>query len=87
MQERIPRDRNYFIDEDSDDAGVPWDDFLRAVHVWSWMRAGGQVTVRQAANEFQVTDDVIRMVVSQHPWMFLEGGDDPEHQVIGHDGD
>lgn len=86
--EEIPRKRNYFVDEDSSEAGVLWDHFVTALHVWSWMCDGDQATVRVAATEFQVTDDVIHAAVNEYPWMFIDGpDDDATKQLIGHDGE
>jgi hypothetical protein len=53
------------------------------------MRHGDkQVTVRQAGDEFGVTDDVIRNAVEGHYWMLLGGPkDDPTKQYIDHDGE
>lgn len=81
--------RDFFTDEDSSEAGIPWDNFVTALQVWSFMRPGDkQATVREAADQFDVTDDVIRMAVSQHHWMFLGGpDDDPTKQYIDHEGE
>ena len=62
---------------------------LTALQVWSFMRPGDKpATVREAADQFDVTDDVIRMAVRQHHWMFLGGpDDDPTKQYIDHEGE
>ncbi len=82
--------RDFFLDDDSEEtAGIPWDNFVTALQVWSFMRPGDtQATVREAADQFGVTDNVIRQAVSGHPWMFLFGpNDDPTKQIIDHDGE
>lgn len=81
--------RDFFVDGDSGEAGIPWDNFVTALQVWSFMRPGEkQATVREAAEQFGVTDDVIRQACMGHPWMFLAGpGDDPTKQYIDHDGE
>jgi hypothetical protein len=86
---RVKETRSFFIDDDSDEAGIPWDNFVTALQVWSFMRPGDkQATVREAADEFGVTDEVIQMAVKQHYWMFLCGADDdPTKQYIDHDGE
>lgn len=87
---RTRYERGDFIDDDSEEtAGIPWDNFVTALQVWSWMRPGDkQATVREAADQFGTTDDVIRMAVKQHHWMFLDGPDDePTKQFIDHEGE
>jgi len=81
-------DMSFFAAE-GDDAGVFFDDFTTAVATWSWMRPGDQPpTVREAAQAFTCTDDVIRRAVEEHPWMFLTGpDDDPTKQRIEADGE
>lgn len=81
--------RDFFVDDDTDEAGIPWDNFVTALQVWSFMRPGDkQATVQEAADQFDVTIDVIRMAVNQHYWMFLEGpDDDPKKQSIYHEGE
>lgn len=80
--------RDFFVGEE-DEAGIPWDNFLTALQVRSFLRPGEhQATVQEAADQFDVTTDVIRQAVNQHPWMFLGGPeDDPTKQYIDHDGD
>lgn len=80
--------RDFFIDEEGE-AGIPWDNFVTALQVWSFMRPGyKQATVREAGDQFDVTDDVIRMAVKEHYWMFLAGpDDDATKQYIDHDGE
>ena len=86
IQKKLGRD---FFKTDDDEAGIPWDNFITALQVWSFMSHGDkQVTVRQAADEFGVTDDVIRAAVDEHYWMFLGGPeDDPTKQYIDHEGE
>jgi hypothetical protein len=81
--------RDFFVDDDSGEAGIPWDSFIIALQVWSFMRPGDkQATVREAGDQFGVTDDVIRQAVMGHQWMFLTGpSDDPTKQYIDHDGE
>ena len=82
--------RDFFIDDESEEtAGIPWDNFLTALQVWSFMRPSDkQATVREAADQFGVTDDVIRQAVNQHYWMFLGGpDDDATKQYIDHEGE
>lgn len=89
MNNREKYGRDFFLDENSDeDAGIPWENFMTALQVWSFMRPSDtQATIREAADEFDVTDDVVRMAVDEHPWMFLGGpDDDPTKQYIDHDG-
>lgn len=87
-KERVPRGREYFLDDEDENAGVSWRDFRIAVSVWAWMRPGDQASVRDAAEEFGVTDDVIRKAIAEHYWMYVDGeSDDPKMQIIGHDGD
>ena len=80
--------RDFFIDE-GDEAGIPWDNFVTALQVWSFMRPGDkQATVREAGDQFDVTDEVIRAAVKEHYWMFLVGpDDDATKQYIDHDGE
>lgn len=80
--------RDFFIDGDGE-AGIPWDNFVTALQVWSFMHPGDkQVTVREAADAFDVTDEVIRQAVNEHYWMFLGGpDDDPTKQYIDHEGE
>lgn len=89
--QRRPHGRDFFVQHDSDEAGIAWLDFLGALQVWSFMRlerGDEKVTVRQAADEFGVTAEVIREAVDQHYWMFLSGpDDDPSKQIIEHDGE
>ena len=84
-----PCDRTFFINDDSDEAGIPWRNFVTALQVWSFMRPGnGQCTVREAALAFDVTDKVVRDAVSEHYWMSLYGpDDDPTKQFIEHEGE
>lgn len=72
-----------------DDAGIQWEDFVTAVATWGWMRPGGQPTVREAADQFGVVDQVIINAVKRHPWMFLAGedDDDPTELKIEYDGE
>lgn len=72
-----------------DDAGIQFEDFITAVAVWGWMRAGDQPTVREVGDSFNVTDQVVINAVKAHPWMFLEGDedDDPTELKIGYDGE
>lgn len=87
--EEIPRRRNYFTDDDSGEAGVLWEQFITALQVWTWMRdSNTATTVSEAAEEFQVTPEVVRAAVKECAWMFLEGpDDDPTKQHIEHDGE
>lgn len=84
---RGPYGRDFFTEDD--EVGIPWTNFCTALQVWSFMRPGNtQASVREAAQQFDVTDDVIRMAVEEHPWMFLTGpDDDPTKQLIDHDGE
>lgn len=79
---------DFFMGPD-DDAGIQFEDFIIALSTWGWMRPGGQPTVREAADQFGVTDQVILNAINQHPWMYLEGdkGDDPVSLKIGYDGE
>lgn len=72
-----------------DDAGIQFEDFIIAVSVWGWMRPGGPPTVREAADQFNVVDQVIINAVKHHPWMFLAGdeSDDPITLKIDFDGE
>jgi hypothetical protein len=81
-------DMGFFMD-DEDDAGIEFEDFVKAIGVWGWMRAGGQPTVREVGDSFNVTDQVIINAVKAHPWMYLEGdeSDDPVELKIGYDGE
>lgn len=81
-------EREFFIGDDGE-AGIPWSNFLTALQVWSFMHPGDlRRTVRQASDEFDVTDAVIVEAVKEHPWMLLEGpDDDPTKQFIDHDGE
>lgn len=83
-----PYDRSFFLDDDSDEAGVRWEDFITALAVW-WCLAPSKTphTVRSAAETFDVTHDVIRAAVKQHYWMFLTGSDDDPEQRIEMDGE
>lgn len=87
-QTREKLGRDFFMTDD-DEAGIPWDNFVTALQVWSYMRPSDkQLTVRQAADEFGVTDEVIRAAVDEHYWMLLGGPpDDPTKQYIDHDGE
>lgn len=87
--ERQKYDRDFFIDDDDDETGIPWNNFVTALQVWSFMRPGNnQATVREAADQFGVADDVIRQAVDEHAWMFLGGpDDDPTKQYIDHEGE
>ena len=80
--------RDFFCGPD-DEAGIPWDNFMIALQVWSWMQPGdAPPTVRDAADAFHVTDQVIRDAVRHHHWMLLTGpDDDATKQRIEHDGD
>jgi hypothetical protein len=86
LHERYGRD--FFVGED-DEAGIPWDNFLTALQVWSFLRPSDErATVQEAADQFDVTTDVIRQAVNEHPWMLLMGpDDDPTKQQIDHDGE
>lgn len=86
---RRPLDRDYFLDDDSDEPGVRWSDFCTALQVWSWMKPGDErATVQHAADEFGVTCEVVRQAVQQNYWMLLLGpNDDPGKQSIDHDGE
>ena len=78
--------REFFIAPNSDDAGIPWDNFVTAVQVWSFMR--GRTTVREAADAFNVADQIIRDAAADHYWMALIGpDDDATKQFIEHEGD
>ncbi|WP_276200352.1 hypothetical protein [Chelatococcus sp. XZ-Ab1] len=73
--------------QDDDEAGLHFDDFANAVQIWSFMQ-DGKTTVRQAADVFNTTDDVIREAVERHYWMFLsDSDDDPDRQFIEHEGE
>lgn len=65
-----------------DHAGIQFEDFVTAVSVWAWMRPGDQPTVRETADQFGVTDQVILNAVKRHPWMFLGGEDDDDPTEI-----
>ena len=83
-----PYDRSFF-ELDEEGCGIEWDEFMRALSVWAWMRAsnGRSTSVRFAAEEFNVTDQTVLAAVDAHPWMLLSGpGDDPTKQLIEHDG-
>jgi len=79
---------DYFMGPE-DEAGIDFEDFVIALSVWGWMRPGGQPTVREAADTFGVTDQVILNAVKRHYWMYLEGeeDDDPTTLKIGWDGE
>jgi alpha-amylase/alpha-mannosidase (GH57 family) len=79
--------REFFMKED-DEAGIPWDNFVTALQVWSFMRPGAkQATVREAADQFGVTDEVVQQAVEAAYWMSLGGpSDDPTKQYIDHEG-
>lgn len=85
-KEKLGRD---FFAADDETAGIPWDNFVTALQVWSFMRPGSQrVLVRQAADEFGVAENVIRAAVDEHYWMFLGGPEDePAKQYIDHEGE
>lgn len=84
---RAPAGMDYFADPDAE-AGILFEDFITALQVWSWMRPSETpATVREAAQQFGVTDAVIQNAVRSSAWMALEGpNDDPTKQVIEHDG-
>lgn len=85
---RAPAGMEYFAACD-EEVGVLFEDFVTALHVWSWMRPCDQpVTVREAADAFGVTYEVIRNAVETSAWMLLQGSDDDLcRQVIDHDGE
>lgn len=86
-----PYGRDFFVGE-NDEAGIPWDNFVTALQVWAFMRgevegSSRRVTVRAAAEQFGVTDAVIREAVEEHYWMEIAGpSDDPTKQFIEHEG-
>jgi hypothetical protein len=65
-----------------DAAGIQFEDFVTALAVWGWMRPGGQPTVREAAEQFNVIDQVVINAVKRHPWMFLAGEDDDDPTTL-----
>lgn len=85
---RTKETMNFFMGRD-DEAGIQFEDFVTALAVWGWMRPGGQPTVREAADQFNVVDQVILNAVKRHPWMFLAGedDDDPTKLKIDFDGE
>lgn len=86
-RDKLERD---FFELDEDDCGIPFESFVTALSVWAAMQdeKGAVPTVRQAADEFHVTDSVIRQAVDDHYWMFITGpDDDPTKQRIEHDGE
>ena len=85
----VKEGRDFFVADDSDQAGIPWRNFVTALQVWSFMRpSNDSTTVREAADEFGVTDQVIRDAIDDCYWMFLGGpDDDPTKQYIDHEGE
>jgi hypothetical protein len=79
---------DFFMSPD-DYVGIQFEDFIIAVATWGWMRPGNQPTVREAAEQFGVVDQVIVNAVKRHPWMFLSGEDcaDPTTIKIEFDGE
>jgi hypothetical protein len=85
-----PYGREFFIDDDEDTAGVRWDDFALALFVWAFMRAERDlvpVSVRAAADEFGVTEAVVREALADQMYVRIVGpDDDPAQQRIEFDG-
>lgn len=82
------RGRDFFTDYD--EPGIPWHNFVTALQVWAFLREENdrQTSVRDAADEFCVTDEVIREAVGYHQWMYVRGpNDDPTKQFICHEGE
>ena len=83
-----PYGRDFF--NDGEEPGIPWDNFMTALQVWSFMRGefSKPTSVRHAATEFGVKDEVVRAAVEEHIWMFLTGpDDDATKQFLCHEGD
>jgi hypothetical protein len=79
-------DRSSFARPD-EEAGVRWDDFVKAVSIYCFMNED-TISVRDAAEAFNTTDDVIREAVEDSYWASIVGpDDDPTKQIIQHDGD
>lgn len=73
---------------EGDEFGVTWHDFKKALAVFSWMNPSMPITVRFAAQSFNVADATIKEAVEDLYWVFLAGpDDDPTKQTIEHDGE
>ena len=58
-----------------------------AIQVWSILQAG-KTTIRQCAAAFNLDDAQVRAAVEEHYWMYISGpDDDPEKQLIEHEGE
>lgn len=88
MAEETKEGMDFFMSPE-DEAGIPFEDFITALAVWGWMRPGGQPTVREAGNIFNVSDQVIINAVKAHPWLFFSGDedDDPTELKIEFEGE
>lgn len=61
------------------ETGMPTSSFFGgAVQLWS-LAQDRPVTVREAALAFNVTPDLMRQAINDHPWMLLGGSEKIEH--------
>lgn len=70
--------------------GIHQSQLAEAISVWTWMQAGPHAqTVASVARAFNTTVQIIRDAIDiLHPWIFVTGpDDDPEKQLIEHDGE
>jgi hypothetical protein len=71
----------------ADDSHQSWDQetgmptstyFGNAIQVWS-MAIDRPATVQEAALTFNVSPDLVRECIEDHPWMYLDAEDHIEH--------
>jgi hypothetical protein len=72
---------------DSNEAGICWDKLGAAISCWAFMQSR-PVSVADAARAFNTTPQIAEEAVGHWAWTFISSeSDDPEEQIIEHEGE